>query len=211
MLELLLVVVIIGILAAITVPTVSGTDVARVKSASRGLMQMSRYARTMAVLNQQTMLLDISSDGTVEVHPKGGSSGGSAAFPADTGGDDGEDGISSDASEVVSEAPAGSEMTELVTKQTYRQIAFEVELDSNQLQDDDEETGLIVNESDSDEGGGTMEVKTTASVVYAGNGRCLPYRVTIAPTDGEGRVLDGSWRLILSVDRFGNARILDDD
>lgn len=207
MLELLLVVVIIGILAAITVPTVSGTDVARVKSASRGLMQLSRYARTMAVLNQQTMLLEISSDGKVEVKPKGRSaSGGGDGETGDGGGES--FGTEESPSSGESDAPTGSEMTELETKQVYRQIAFEVELDNNQLQEDDEETGLIVNESD---GENAMEVQKTAAVVYAGNGRCLPYRVTIAPTDGNGQVLDGSWRLILSVDRFGNARILDDD
>jgi Tfp pilus assembly protein FimT len=71
--ELLVVMVIIGVMALVILPSFgSGSDIARIKTASRGVMQMTRYARTMAVLYQTPMDLVITSDGELRVERRGG-------------------------------------------------------------------------------------------------------------------------------------------
>ncbi len=205
-LELLVVMVLITILSALVGPSLTGGDVARVKSASRGLMQMSRYARTMAVLRQQTMMLEIGSDGKLRVVPKGGGAGGPASAAPD--GQDGRD--AADDGPEDSGAPQGGEMSEAETSKEYKQVSFLVELDENRLQDEEEGGGIVRTETDSEDAG-AMETVKSAAIPYAGNGRCVPYYVVIAPTDGRGGVAEDAWRLRVSVDRFGNAKILDED
>ncbi len=49
--ELLVVMVIIGVMALVILPSFgTGSDIARIKTASRGVMQMTRYARTGSAL-----------------------------------------------------------------------------------------------------------------------------------------------------------------
>src|SRR5512133_1227709 len=68
MVELLIVIVIIGVMAAMIGPTfTAGSDIARVKTASRGVIQMSRYARIMALLHQTPVELVYTSDGALRV------------------------------------------------------------------------------------------------------------------------------------------------
>lgn len=198
--------VLITILSVLVGPTLTGGDVARVKAASRGLMQMSRYARTMAVLHQQTMMLEITSDGKLRVVPKGGASRPQPA-PADGHGA----GPVPDGSEPEDpDVPQGGEMAEAETAKEYKQISFRVELDEDRLQDEEESGQIVRTETDSEEAG-AMETLKSAAIPYAGNGRCLPYYVIISPTDGKGGEDEGGWRLRVSVDRFGNAKILDED
>ena len=207
-LELLVVMVLITILSALIWPTLTGGDVARVKAASRGLMQMSRYARTMAVLHQQTMMLEIASDGKLRVVPKGGASP-AAPEPAPLEGR-GEERDDGDAVPEAPEAPQGGEMAEAETVKEYKQISFRVELDENRLQDEEEGGEIVRTETDSEDAG-AMETTKSAAIPYAGNGRCPPYYVIISPTDGKGGEFESAWRLRISVDRFGNAKILDED
>ncbi|MBP5511744.1 MAG: prepilin-type N-terminal cleavage/methylation domain-containing protein [Kiritimatiellae bacterium] len=206
-LELLVVMVLITILSVMIGPSLTGGDVARVKAASRGVMQMSRYARTMAVLRQQTMMLEIGSDGKLRVVPKGGASRPEPSVPsAEQGGGD----VESDAGPEESEVPQGGEMAEAETFKEYKQISFRVELDEDRLQDEEEGGEIVRTETDSEDAG-AMETVKSAAIPYAGNGRCLPYYIIISPTDGKGGVDEGGWKLRVSVDRFGNAKILDED
>lgn len=206
-LELLVVMVLITILSVMIGPTLTGGDVARVKAASRGLMQMSRYARTMAVLRQQTMMLEIASDGRLRVVPKAGGA------PAETSAPSGEEAAADAENDIAPdepEIPQGGEMAEAETAKEYKQVSFRVELDENRLQNEEEGGEIVRTETDSEDAG-AMETVKSAAIPYAGNGRCLPYYVIISPTDGRGGEDDGGWRLRVSVDRFGNAKILDED
>ena len=209
-LELLVVMVLITILSALIGPALTGGDVARVKTASRGLMQMSRYARTMAVLRQQTMMLEISSDGKLRVVPKSGaptpSTAGGAASVSDEAQPDADDGGAA----AADDAPQGSEMSEAETFKEYKQIAFRVEVDEKRLQDEEEGGEIVRTETDSEDAG-AMETIKKAAIPYAGNGRCLPYYIVISPTNGKGEEEEGGWRLRVSIDRFGNAKILDEN
>ena len=73
--ELLVVLVIIGVMAAMIVPAFSsGSDAARVRTASRGVMQLSRYARTMALLHQTPVDVVFTAGGGVRVSDAGGGS-----------------------------------------------------------------------------------------------------------------------------------------
>lgn len=75
--ELLVVIVIIGVLVMMVGISFSGgTDAVRIRTATRGLMQMSKYARTMALLHQSPLDLVFTSDGTLSVAEIGSGSGG---------------------------------------------------------------------------------------------------------------------------------------
>ena len=75
--ELLVVIVIMGVLVMMVGMAFSGgTDAVRVRTATRGVMQMSKYARTMALLHQAPLDLVFTSDGTLSVAEVGGESGG---------------------------------------------------------------------------------------------------------------------------------------
>ena len=75
--ELLVVIVIIGVLVMMVGISFSGgTDAVRIRTATRGVMQMSKYARTMALLHQSPLDLVFTSDGTLGVAEVGGNSGG---------------------------------------------------------------------------------------------------------------------------------------
>lgn len=237
-LELLVVIVIIGIMAAMIGPALTSTDIVRVKTASRGLMQLSRYARTMAVLHQQTMMLTITSDGKLSVTPKGPSSSAGASSAEAESSEEGVAQASSRSPDKKSKTAeksgklvdrrenqdaenqtegsvpdVGSEMSEAETKKEYKQVSFTVELDESQLQDEEEGKEMVTQETDKDaeSAEGSVQTVKSASIPYAGNGRCLPYRVVIAPVNDKGEPEESGWKLELTVDRFGNARILDED
>jgi len=75
--ELLVVIVIMGVLVMMVGMAFSGgTDAVRVRTATRGVMQMSKYARTMALLHQTPLDLVFTSDGTLSVAEVGGESSG---------------------------------------------------------------------------------------------------------------------------------------
>lgn len=84
LIELLLVIVILGIVAAVTMPIIgAGTSSTRLAVGARTAIQAARYARTMALLHQaETMLAIGLEDGTlrVEAAPAGGEN---AVAPAD--------------------------------------------------------------------------------------------------------------------------------
>ena len=80
LIELLLVIAIMGVLAAVVVPQFSmGMSGTRVRTAAQSFMQASRYARTMALLHQMEVDVVVSSGGVIRV--EGGPVAGEARGP----------------------------------------------------------------------------------------------------------------------------------
>lgn len=68
LIEMIIVIFIIGITAAVVVPNIGlGMSGTRAQIAARGLVQMSRYARNMALANQTEVELSIQSNGVLRV------------------------------------------------------------------------------------------------------------------------------------------------
>lgn len=222
-----MVIVIIGIMAAMIVPTVTGSDVARVRTATRGLMQMSRYARTMAILRQQTLTLEISTDGTLRV--TGATDVVAPSQPAEE-----EMPVAPGSVHITTREEAAAEraleegdggasagggggggslgaISDTNTERVFKQVRFVAELDEDELDEDEDDVELDEEETDEDmdEEGRDIPSVRTVRITYEGNGRCLPYRVTIyAEGTDEDQAVD---KAIVVVDRFGNAKVLDDD
>jgi len=76
LIEMLLVVAIIGILVTLLAPRMQMMGGPRVTAAARVLTQMTRYARTMALLHQAETVLSVTADGLIRV-----GAGGAAAAP----------------------------------------------------------------------------------------------------------------------------------
>ncbi len=79
LIEMLLVVAIIGILVTMLAPRLQMLGAPRVTAAARVLTQMTRYARTMALLHQAETVLSVSPDGLLRV----GAGGTTAAAPSE--------------------------------------------------------------------------------------------------------------------------------
>jgi prepilin-type N-terminal cleavage/methylation domain-containing protein len=201
--ELLVVIVIIGIMGMIILPNfATGSDGTRLRTASRGVIQMVRYARTMAVLQQTPMALVISSTGEVRVEPRGGSGGTPPADVAETA-----PAPESDAADDSGGGGKGYELAELGASKTYERVFFRVELDEAAL--DEEERGETFNTSEA-EGAGDDSLAQAATLVripFESNGRCLPFVVRVRVGDVE----DSSGEMTVAVDRFGVAKIVDKD
>lgn len=72
LIELLIVIVILGVMVAVVGQNMSvGTDMTRLRTATRGLLQTVRYCRTMALLHQEPVELTIGAAGTLDVKGKG--------------------------------------------------------------------------------------------------------------------------------------------
>ncbi len=199
--ELLVVLVIIGVMAAIIMPNfVSGSDGARLRTAARGITQMARYARTMAVLYQTPMTLVIGSDGELSVESKGG-----VVTPAPA------------ATPVASDIRAAAEGTSVDTpmegggsyiladaaaSKRYEQIAFRVTLDESTLGIDEQDAELEQGERSDETGDELGEAAVVTRIPFESNGRCLPFVVRIFVGGDE---LGDS--ISVMVDRFGSAKI----
>jgi len=71
LIEMLLVVAIIGILVTMLAPRMQMMGGPRVTAAARVLTQLTRYARTMALLNQTETVIRVSADGVIRVDAVG--------------------------------------------------------------------------------------------------------------------------------------------
>jgi len=210
--ELLVVMVIIGIIAAMIGPAFSsGSDVARVRTAVRGVMQMSRYARTMALLHQTPVDLVFSSDGKLSVVSAGG--GGESivsagAFSATNAADEAEGEVETRADAEASEdgGGAGYEMAELGISKTYEQVAFVFEGYTDTVIDRRTSRQAAFSGSRSaeeDVSGGEGEARTF-SVRYKSNGTCRPFRVSVRAAGDE------SCAMTLAVDMLGAGKVEED-
>lgn len=226
--ELLVVMVIIGVMALVILPSFgTGSDVARIKTASRGVMQMTRYARTMAVLYQTPMDLVITSSGELRVERRGGASGGAGAA---TGGEDAQSeawrpsaerqeldelATSTDGGEAAAGEGGGSGyvMADLNASKRYEQIRFVVALDEEALESEEAELQIEVEadeeSEDADESNwvdSDRERPRMARIPFETNGRCLPFVVQVMAGDE-----DAVDRITVKVDRFGVPRVVDED
>jgi len=196
--ELLVVIVIIGVMALVIGPAFTvGSDIARVKTASRGVMQMSRYARTMAVLYQTPMALVITSDGGLRVERGQGGSGAQAVS------------VTSEVSDPSDKPDGGGGasyvMADLNAEKVYEQVVFVVALDQDAMEEG--EAGTVLQEEETGwEGERPAGTVKTTRIPYESNGRCLPYTVRIQAAGD-----DGVDALTVAVDRFGVAKVLDGD
>jgi len=199
--ELLVVLVIIGVLAAMIGPAFSsGSDVTRVKTASRGVMQMSRYARTMAVLYQTPMALVISSDGGLRVER---GQGGNEA-PADSVTPEVSDGSDKSDKPAGGDGGASYVMADLNAEKVYEQVTFIVALDQDAMEED--VAGAVLKEEETDREDQPADAVKTTRIPYESNGRCLPYTVRV-----QAAGVDGADALTVAVDRFGVAKVLNED
>jgi hypothetical protein len=205
----------------------TGSDIARIKTASRGVMQMTRYARTMAVLYQTPMDLVITSSGELRVERRGGASGGAGAAT------EGEDAQSeawrpsaerqeldelatpTDGGEAAAGEGGGSGyvMADLNASKRYEQIRFVVALDEEALESEEAELQIEVEadeeSEDADESNwvdSDRERPRMARIPFETNGRCLPFVVQVMAGDE-----DAVDRITVKVDRFGVPRVVDED
>jgi type II secretion system protein H len=201
--ELLVVIVIVGVMALVILPNfTTGSDGARLRTAARGVAQMTRYARTMAVLYQTPMDLVISSGGELRVERRGGGVPAAVEPAASPPPPQGE--------EVDAGGGKGYEMAELNASKVYERIAFRVSLDQSALGEDEQESRLDETEAPDDpEKEADDPLAPSATVVripFESNGRCLPFVVKVQ-VGGE----DVTDEMAVAVDRFGMARIMDGD
>lgn len=223
-----MVMVIIGVMALVILPSFgTGSDIARIKTASRGVMQMTRYARTMAVLYQTPMDLVITSSGELRVERRGGASGGAGAA---TEGEDAQSeawrpsaerqeldelAASTDGGEAAAGEGGGSGyvMADLNASKRYEQIRFVVALDEEALESEEAELQIEVEadeeSEDADESNwvdSDRERPRMARIPFETNGRCLPFVVQVMAGDE-----DAVDRITVKVDRFGVPRVVDED
>lgn len=207
--ELLVVLVIIGIMAVILLPNlVGGSDGARLRTASRGITQMARYARTMAILYQTPMTLEISSDGQLSVAPARGSAV-VALPPTDPNAEEEHTRKKGSDEDQPFDGGGSYILADAAASKSYAQIGFRVELDENALSVDGEDAYLEQEErQDGDEDAAAMsgEAAMLTRIPFESNGRCLPFVVKVFIGDDErGDVMS------VRVDRFGSAKIEGDE
>ncbi len=210
--ELLIVIVIIGVMAMVIGPTfTSGSDIARIKTAARGLTQMSRYARTMALLHQTPVDLVFTTEGALSVGPAAGEGGESvvsegafavtnaAAGAAELQEKETEETAAKEAAE--SGGGAAYVMADLAAEKKYDRISFVFEGYTDTLDSDRKSrTARLRKETEEDaEDGQSVRVR------YKSNGTCRPYRVRVKAADTE------SFAMTVSVDLLGVAKIEEED
>lgn len=214
--ELLVVIVIIGVMALVIGPSfTAGSDAARVRTASRGVMQMSRYARNMALLHQTQVDLVFTSDGTLSVAQM--AAGGEGIVSAKAFGVT-NSAAEAEAAELSAEPPetpeagggsggggAGYVMADLDIDKKYEQTSFVFDGYTDTL---DGKHGRFSARPDDEEeeaqGEGEEEVKTFR-VRYKSNGTCRPYRVRVSAAGDE------SFVLTVVVDVLGAAKIEEEE
>lgn len=209
--ELLIVLVIFGVLAAVIGPSFSsGSESARVRAAARGALQVSRYARTMAVLHQKPVELTFSSDGhlSVSIASSGGESLVSAQAFAVTNAAAAEDEALAKEVEAKDALEGGAEytMADVNVTKVYEEVTF-VFLEYTDSVDDGRYERLPTGRDEKQEKGEDALERdvTRASVLYRSNGTCRPYKVRIAGVD------EGAFSLTMAVDRLGAVRIEEDE
>ena len=211
--ELLIVIVIIGVMAAMIGPTfTAGSDIARVKTASRGVIQMSRYARTMALLHQKPLELVYTSDGTLRVEEVAG--GGesivsSKAFASTNSADEGAAAVPEPEAVAAKEGPAGQGegasyvMADLNIEKKFEGTVFVFKGYTDSMDDGRSrkfKKALPVSAEEEGEG----DVKAFR-IRYKSNGTCRPYSVQV--TSGG----DSGFALTVVIDVLGSAKVEEDE
>lgn len=212
LIELLVVVAIIGTMLAVAVIDIaSGLDSARMRTATRGVLQISRYARTMALLKQRPATVTYSADGHISLELAASNDGGTAAaeigplalpvsVPKDATAEDLaslQDDSGSGTNEVAS---APEDLVDESVSRSFEGISFHVEILG-------EDGRFLAPMATVDEGDDESTNAPSTSVTYETNGRCPAYRVTIGKAGAE----DARDGLVVDVDRFGKVRVDNED
>lgn len=216
LLELLIVIVIIGVIAMMVGPTfTSGSDVARVKTASRGVMQLSRYARTMALLHQTPVDLVFTSDGGVSVAQVGDSGASVVSAKAFTVTNSAAEAAQAEDAPAVETPPAASGgagqgggsayvMADLAIDKKYEQVEIVFEGYTDTL-DEGRHPFQAASAIETEADGSADREKQTFRVRYKSNGTCRPYKIRVS---AEG---DEHCAMTVVVDLLGSAKIETED
>jgi len=213
LIELLVVLVIFGVMAGlITTSLVGSSEVAHVRSAARGFVQLSRYARTMAVLHQKPMQFSFSESGQLRVTPHG--SAGSAqslvsarAFASTNSLADEEAAAAAELEKETDQGGVSYSMAEIETTQTYKQVKLRF-IEYLDVVDDGwtARLRLALSGEDASVTNELEEVSAQTQILYRSNGTCRPYRVQISADDE-----NESYKLNITIDRLGVATIDEDE
>lgn len=163
LIELLLVVAIIGVVTAITLPAfVASTRGNRLRAAARTVVQMGRYARSMAVLRQGDMVVTFDLDRhTVSARPGEGATTNALSGDGDAGAED-----------AVGTAPLAVDQSPESDRPAGAGHATGAETLTRKLEP--------VTIDYVDPGGNAAPVRQGVfTAVFSGNGRCTPYTVQI--------------------------------
>ncbi|MFO7937082.1 MAG: type II secretion system protein [Kiritimatiellia bacterium] len=207
--ELLLVISIIGIMAFVVGPSVfTGSDLMRLKTASRGVVQLSRYSKTMALLHQTPVDLVFSSDGKIRVKKAGHS--GDSLVSADSFSETNRlDSAEPEPEEIEtpgiigeneSDDSAGEEyvMADLELEKEYEQVSFRFEGYTDSIDGSSELDHSFSATSPDD---AAEEAVTTFTIHYRSNGTCRPHRIRIIAGENEMEYR------IVSVNVLGRAEV----
>ena len=216
LIELLVILAILGVMVTVVLPMIaSGSDMSRVRTATRGVMQMSRYARTMAVLHQNAMELVFSENGKLSVVLEGGGGHGESivsakAFSTTNAVADAEAAKMAEfesGHDDSSGGGSGYEMANVNTEQNYEQVRFKF-LGYSDTADAGRFSHLLSpakSSSPVNDVGDTDEISATVRVRYKSNGTCRPYSVKVTV---EG---DDAFSLTVMVDMLGAAKVVEDE
>ena len=217
LIELLIIIVIIGVMAALVAPSLStGSDYARLKAASRGVVQLSRYSKTMALLHQKPVDLVFSSDGKLSV--KSVSGGGDSLLSAasfartnlvDGSGIEAKDIETPSFSERENSSASGGggsyRMADLELEKEYEQITYRFEgytdtIDDGSGLDDISTVSAFAGDLEEDDA-----EATSFRVHYKSNGTCRPFRVRVI-AGGEESIFH-----LIAVNMLGSAKVLEEE
>ncbi len=226
LIELLIVIVILGVMAALVGQNFNvGSDTTRVRTATRGVLQVSRYARTMALLHQTPVTLTFTTSGKLSVKGAGDTGGNSfvtaKAFAATaiqtsaTGDVPSEDEAETNmlVNEPDPQSAGGSggasyTLADLDFEKSYEGIAFQflgftdsfepTASDSELMQPIEDGTNVVDAASDT---------AYQAVVRYNSNGTCRPYKVKVTTEAGNEAVFS----LTVIVSPLGSARVEEDE
>lgn len=216
LIELLVVIVIIGVLVTMVgLSFTTGTDTVRVRTATRGVMQLSKYARTMALLHQTPLDLVFSSDGRVKVEAVGGGESSSLVSESSFGvtnasAETAEKKLAEESAPVADQAKSsggGSSyvMADLALDRKYEQISFAFDGYTDSL-DDKKTSGYGTASESQDEGETGDQAQTSFRVRYRSNGTCRPYKVRVYVRSDASE--NG---LTVAINMLGSAKVEEDD
>ena len=211
---MLVIIIILGVLVTIVRPVIStGGDMSRVSAAARGVMQMSRYARTMAILHQNAMELTFSGSGKLSVTLEGNGGRGESIVSAKsfavtnsvTAAEEAR--LAEFATEHDNTSGGGSgayTMADVNVDKSYAQVRF-VFLGYTDTADAGRYSHLLTPSASTsavdDKEEGDEDSVRVVRVRYKSNGTVRPYRVQVK---GEG---DNAFSLTVAVDMLGSAKV----
>lgn len=191
LIELLIVLAIIGTLVLIVVPQVGeGMATTKIATAARSVAQASRYARTMALLNQTETELVLYGNGSIEVraalvtsqrmHNAALERKAAAELAADGFSDTAADDSVSATNSPVDVATSLAMADEIGTKFENENMTFEFVGYTDSV-DEEEEIRITDDSGDEEEDEFSSKPKSSviATVLYESNGICRPYHVRV--------------------------------